>query len=503
MRASGGLRAASSSSQATRVRRVPGSFSKRSHRLAPRRDVPATLTQRRAPCCSAAGTEDAAERHDAEREHTSPLGNDELTVPTTCMAQLSGSGGATMQKSKLNLREEVRISQPKTDDAGGGGDIGNRIFNGGGGGGDDSDDDEYQDDFGDDEDGDAAVGLFALRDALPELFDRATAEAILSEWYRTVTGLPAGLRMAVEMSVVSSAQLVRFLSLDYRPKLARHLTRALPTEPSRAFVGRLMGDPAFMYKVALEQMLTIMGSVLCELRMRGDNFRKEWREVAATTAVLCAANGATVWLTAPSRAFGSTSRFGWQQSLSKLPNHVFERSSPLRRYTTGDRSMAALLKAGQLALVGLTAGAAGTGLSAAVRRPTGDTIEEASVSSPSGKKGGALSMRGPIIGLAAHMALSTSVRYQGIAGLDRWLSQRCGHLGMVVGGTTVARVANAGVGEVSRLWCQGINVFENVGGKGKGGRRRWFKIPKRAPGKRTGGMAFSTSAAASRARISV
>ena len=44
------------------------------------------------------------------------LDDQNLTVPTTCMAQLSGSGGATMQKSKLNLTQEVRISQPKTDD---------------------------------------------------------------------------------------------------------------------------------------------------------------------------------------------------------------------------------------------------------------------------------------------------------------------------------------------------------------------------------------------------
>ena len=93
------------------------------------------------------------------------LDDQNLTVPTTCMAQLSGSGGATMQKSKLNLTQEVRISQPKTDDAGGGGDIGNRIFNGGGGDGDDSDDDEYQDDFGDDDEEDAKVGLFDVERA--------------------------------------------------------------------------------------------------------------------------------------------------------------------------------------------------------------------------------------------------------------------------------------------------------------------------------------------------
>merc|ERR1712078_442891 len=264
---------------------------------------------------------------------------EDLVVPTTCMAQLRG-GGATMQKSKLNLTQEVRISQPKTDDAGGGGDIGNRIFNGGGGDGDDSDDDEYQDDFGDDEEGDPKVGLFDIRDALPELFDKATMECVLSEWYKTVVSLPAGLRMAVEMSVISSAQLVRFLSMDYRPQLTRSLTRALPTEPSRHFVGRLMGDPTFISKLGLEQFLTITGSVLCELKVRGkDRFQKEWKQVVANTTALCMGNAAMMWMTAPSRAFGG--------GKALLPNNVFDRSGPLRRYGMMDRGQSLLLRTGQ------------------------------------------------------------------------------------------------------------------------------------------------------------
>lgn len=32
-----------------------------------------------------------------------------------------------------------------------------------------------------------------------QLFDRETIEAVLQEWYRTVSGLPGGVRRAVEM----------------------------------------------------------------------------------------------------------------------------------------------------------------------------------------------------------------------------------------------------------------------------------------------------------------
>ena len=35
---------------------------------------------------------------------------------------------------------------------------------------------------------------------LPELFDRATIECVLKEWFKTIADLPAGLRLAVEMA---------------------------------------------------------------------------------------------------------------------------------------------------------------------------------------------------------------------------------------------------------------------------------------------------------------
>jgi len=443
----------------------------RSHKLALRRN-------RRRQLAAQASASDLFEDGLGEDSLGSSDFSEDLTVPTTCMAQLSG-GGATMQKSKLNLQQEVRISQPKTDDAGGGGDIGNRIFNGGGGDGDDSDDDEYQDDFGDDEEGDAGkVGLFDIREALPELFDKATMECILSEWYKTVVSLPAGLRLAVEMSVISSAQLVRFLSMDYRPQLTRSLTRALPTEPARHFVGRLMGDPAFIYKVGLEQFLTITGSVLCELKLRGkERFQKEWKQVVANTTALCMGNAMMIWMTAPSRAFGSTSKYAWQQSLAKLPNHVFEKSGPLRRYTMVDRSQAFLLKSGQLGLIGLTTGALGV----AFNKLVGGGAEGTSSSSSSSSDTAAL-WRGPVMGMGLHMALSSHFRYQGIAGVDRWLGQRCSHLGMVLGGTTAVRVVNSAMNEVSRTLIQGQNLFsfEKKDGKKKNRRNRSQKQQNRS-----------------------
>merc|ERR1711871_856834 len=129
-----------------------------------------------------------------------------------------------------------------------------------------------------------------------------------------------------------------------------------------------------------------------------------------------------------------------------------------------DRSQAFLYKAGQLGLVGLTSGALGVALTKLV----GGGQEEDPKSATS-----AHGWRGPIMGLGLQMAISSHLRYQGIAGVDRWLGQRCSHLGMVLGGTTALRVTNAAVGEVSRARTSSPSGrAERARRRGGGGGRR-------------------------------
>lgn len=175
--------------------------------------------------------------------------NAQLSVPAVTMAKGGGGGGGgnfgsgsslsmVMERSKLEFVMPTPPQQaPKLDDGGSGGDDGKHNHHGGGGGdGDGGDDDDYFGGEGDGEgDGQGAGGGGDgfFRTALPELYDRLTIGAVLQEWYKTVAELPLFIRRAVEMGLFSSAQLVRFLSMDVRPGVARSVSRTLPAEVSR------------------------------------------------------------------------------------------------------------------------------------------------------------------------------------------------------------------------------------------------------------------------------
>ncbi|MCO5550477.1 hypothetical protein L7F22_003964 [Adiantum nelumboides] len=198
-------------------------------------------------------------------------------------------GGATLEKSKLDLSQKTSQVAPKTEDGGGGGDIGKGINHGGGDGGDDGgDDDDYFGDADDDDEGDDG-GFFGRRVSLPEVFDRKIVEAIMQEWYKTFTELPAGLRQAVELGFISSAQMARYLSYIGRPTLARLLSRAMPPSPSRAFVGRMIADPSFLYKLLWEQAVTIAYGSWWEFKHRRES-QKEARIIGISAQLAAEGN---------------------------------------------------------------------------------------------------------------------------------------------------------------------------------------------------------------------
>ncbi|KAI7726803.1 hypothetical protein M8C21_021027, partial [Ambrosia artemisiifolia] len=281
----------------------------------------------------------------------------------------------------------------------------------------------------------------------PELFDRKFLEAVLNEWQKTMMDLPSGLRQAYEMGLVSSAQLVKYIAMNARPTTARFISRSLPQGLSRGFIGRMIADPAFLYRFLLEQAATIGSSVLWEVKNRKERIKEEWDLALINVLTVTACNAAVVWSLAPCRSYGNTFRFDLQNTLQKLPNNVFEKSYPMREFDMQKRIQSFFYKAAELCMVGLTAGAAQGALTNLVAR----------------KKEGRLSVTIPSVstnalGYGAFLGIYANLRYQLLCGFDRAMVTQFDVIGVGLAFSTALRIMNAQLGETSRLAWLGVEV---------------------------------------------
>ncbi|TXG60667.1 hypothetical protein EZV62_015240 [Acer yangbiense] len=279
----------------------------------------------------------------------------------------------------------------------------------------------------------------------PELFDRKFVDAVLNEWQRTMMDLPAGLRQAYEM--VNSAQMVKFLAINARPTTTRFISRSLPQGLSRAFIGRMIADPSFLYKLLLEQVATIGSSVWWELKNRGDRIKQEWDLALINVLTVTACNAFVVWSLAPCRSYGNTFRFDLQNTLQKLPNNIFERSYPLREFDLQKRIHSLFYKAAELCLVGLTAGAVQGSLSNLLGSKKKERL---SVTVPT--------VSSNALGYGAFLGLYANLRYQLLCGFDRAVTNHFDVIGLALFLSTGLRILNVQVGERSRLAWLGVEA---------------------------------------------
>ncbi|KAL1534274.1 protein RETICULATA-RELATED 1, chloroplastic-like [Salvia divinorum] len=367
--------------------------------------------------------------------------------PTMKGGQYGAFGAVTLEKSKLDMTKKETKSSPQIDTGGGGGNQGKGLSHGGGDGGDDGgDDDDYFDDFDEGDEGDEG-GPFRRRIILGELFDRKFVDAVLNEWQKTIMDLPAGLRQAYEMGMISSAQLVKFLAINARPTTARFISRSLPQGLSRAFIGRMIADPAFMLRMLLEQGSTIGCSVLWEIQNRKERIKQEWDLALINVLTVTACNAIVVWSLAPCRSYGTTFQTDLQNTLQKLPNNIFESSYRYREFDIQKRLLSFLYRAAELSMVGFTAGAAQGALSNFVAR----------------KKEGRLSVSVPSVstnalGYGAFLGLYANLRYQLLCGFESAATSYFDVIGVALFFSTALRVLNVQVGESSRLAWLGVEA---------------------------------------------
>ncbi|XP_039127731.1 protein RETICULATA-RELATED 1, chloroplastic-like isoform X1 [Dioscorea cayenensis subsp. rotundata] len=372
------------------------------------------------------------------------------TVSPEMMGQYGSFGAVTLEKGKLDLSQKTSKSSPETAIGGGGGDNGKKIFHGGGGGDDGDDDDDYFGDFDEGDEGEEG-GLFRRRIFLQEFYDRQFVDAVLQEWYKTITDLPAGFRQACEMGMVSSAQMAQFLAMNARPTMARLISRSLPESISRAFIGRMLADPSFLYKLLLEQVATIGCSVWWEFKNRKERIKEEWDLALINVLTAAACNVAIVWSLAPCRSYGSTFQFDLQNTIQKLPNNIFERSYPFREFDLQKRVQSFFYKAAELSLFGLIAGSVqGTLSKLSSRRKEPRPCCRLSMTMPS--------VRTNALGSGSFLGIYTNFRYQLLYGIDRALLDYFDVLGVAIFFGFALRILNVQVGETSKVAWLGVEA---------------------------------------------
>ncbi|KAK9663966.1 hypothetical protein RND81_14G009800 [Saponaria officinalis] len=366
---------------------------------------------------------------------------------------LGSSSAITLEKPKPEFDTKTGKSSFEEslqfDDTSGGGNGNNKVGGGDNGGGGFGDDDDYFGDFDDDDDDGDEGGWFRRRITFKELYDRVFIESVLNEWQKTLKDLPEGMRLACELGAVSSAQLVTYLMNEARPTITRAISRSVSSAMSRAFIGRITADPAFLHKLLFEQFITIACSVRSELKRRGERMRQEWDLALINVLTVAACNLVVVWSLAPCCSFANTSKFGFQKTLHKLPNNVFEASYRHRRFDIHQRIQSFFCKAVQFSLLGFVAGAVQTALSNLCAR----------------KKEGRLSVKIPpantnALGYGAFLGLYTNWRYQMICGMDRVLTNRFDVIGVSLFFTAAFRILNVQLGEISRVAWLDADNFE-------------------------------------------
>jgi hypothetical protein len=120
------------------------------------------------------------------------------------------------------------------------------------------------------------------------------------------------------------------------------------------------------FSIAIRNMLLIPVSfaftVGNSFKFSSSRLKDEWGLAATNVLTMAVCNAATVWCLSPSRSYGQTFKFDWQNALQKLPNHCFDASYPLREFTKKQRALTFIYKSLELGLIGVMAGTASAGL---------------------------------------------------------------------------------------------------------------------------------------------
>ncbi|KAL5230892.1 hypothetical protein ABZP36_029668 [Zizania latifolia] len=243
-------------------------------------------------------------------------------------------------------------------------------------------------------------------------FDRAEIARVMNAAGRRPEALPQDLQKGIDLGVVSPEILQNFFDLEKYPVISELIHRF------QGFRERLLADPKFLQRLAIEEAISITTTLLAQYERRKGRFFEEIDYVLTDTIRGSVVDFFTVWLPAPTISVLSYADDGESLEFAKgllgsLPDNAFQKNIMGQNWSMDQRVAAVLIGGLKLASVGFIS-SVGAGASSDLLYAARGVLKP-SVSVEAGRK------RSPIWKSAAvyscFLGTSANLRYQIIAGL--------------------------------------------------------------------------------------
>ncbi|CAA3033398.1 Hypothetical predicted protein [Olea europaea subsp. europaea] len=255
----------------------------------------------------------------------------------------------------------------------------------------------------------------AARPCNRNCFDRAEIARVMNAAGRKREALPQDLQKGLDLGLVSPEVLQNFFDLEKYPIISEL------THRFQGFRERLLADPKFLHRLAIEEAISITTTLIAQYERRKENFFEELDYVTTDTLRGIVVDFFTVWLPAPTFSFlqigddidAPDSIEALKGLLGSIPDNAFQKSLAGKDWNSNQRIASVLFGGLKLASVGFISSigaVASSNILYSVRKFLNTSI--------AGKQ---WNKRSPILKTAlvygCFLGTSANLRYQVIAGL--------------------------------------------------------------------------------------
>ncbi|XP_056169152.1 protein RETICULATA-RELATED 5, chloroplastic [Syzygium oleosum] len=255
----------------------------------------------------------------------------------------------------------------------------------------------------------------AARPCSRNCFDRAEIARVMNAAGRKQDALPQDLQKGLDLGLVSPEVLQNFFDLEQYPLIAEL------THRFQGFRERLLADPKFLHRLAIEEAISITTTLLAQYERRKENFFEELDYVITDTLRGSVVDFFTVWLPAPTISFLSyademnmpDSMDPLRGILGSIPDNAFQKDLAGKDWNVSHRIASVLfggLKLGTVGIISSIGAVATSNILYALRRYLNPALAA-----------GQQNKRSPILKTAivygCFLGTSANLRYQIIAGI--------------------------------------------------------------------------------------